>query len=239
MFWNAGCPLLRAEDFSCSLDVLYGGLGKSKLQFLIKKILYFLFQLYIFFNFWPSNSGSGSIFRLKCWIRIRNQWIWIRNTAHSEQEYVKSTIYLLSLEWLHHPPYTVPSWQHNTSSTWAEGRKTERKGKGNCHSSCVSWREDRWGQFQRQQKVWSSLFLVPRENYLSCCAGVVLQDGAVVFLVFDHLLWRFVLPNNNMKKPVLRIRIRDPVPFWPLDPGSGIGFFGSRISDPKSIFLRA
>ena len=36
---------------------------------------------------------------------------------------------------------------------------------------------------------------------------------------------------------VLRIRIRDPVPFWPLDPGSGIGFFripdlGSRIPNP-------
>ncbi len=31
---------------------------------------------------------------------------------------------------------------------------------------------------------------------------------------------------------VLRIRIRDPVPFWPLDPGSVIGFF--RISDPGS-----
>ncbi len=36
-------------------------------------------------------------------------------------------------------------------------------------------------------------------------------------------------------KPVLRIR--DPVPFWPLDPGSGIGF--SRIPDPKPIYLRA
>jgi hypothetical protein len=36
---------------------------------------------------------------------------------------------------------------------------------------------------------------------------------------------------------VLRIRIRYPVPFWPLDPGSGIGFFripdlGSRIPNP-------
>jgi hypothetical protein len=30
--------LLRAEGFSCSLGVLYGGLGISKLQFLIKKI---------------------------------------------------------------------------------------------------------------------------------------------------------------------------------------------------------
>ncbi len=28
---------MRAEGFSCSLDVLYGGPGKSKLQFLIKK----------------------------------------------------------------------------------------------------------------------------------------------------------------------------------------------------------
>ncbi len=33
---------------------------------------------------------------------------------------------------------------------------------------------------------------------------------------------------------VLRILIRDPVPFWPLDPGSGIGFF--QIPDPKPKF---
>ncbi len=33
---------------------------------------------------------------------------------------------------------------------------------------------------------------------------------------------------------MLRIRIRDPVPFWPLDPGSGIGFF--RIPDPNPYF---
>ncbi len=33
------------------------------------------------------------------------------------------------------------------------------------------------------------------------------------------------------------LRIRDPVPFLPLDPGSGIGFFQdpeSRITDPGS-----
>jgi hypothetical protein len=35
MFLSTGC---WAEGFSCSLGVLYGGLGKSKLQFLIKKI---------------------------------------------------------------------------------------------------------------------------------------------------------------------------------------------------------
>jgi hypothetical protein len=33
MFWSAGCSLLRAEDFSCSLGVLYGGLGISKKQY--------------------------------------------------------------------------------------------------------------------------------------------------------------------------------------------------------------
>ncbi len=35
---SARCSLLRDEDFSCSLDVLYGGQRISKLQFLIKKI---------------------------------------------------------------------------------------------------------------------------------------------------------------------------------------------------------
>jgi hypothetical protein len=38
MFLSTGCSLLRAEGFSCSLSVLYGGLEISKLQFLIKKI---------------------------------------------------------------------------------------------------------------------------------------------------------------------------------------------------------
>jgi len=38
MFLRVGCSLLRAEGFSCNLGVLYGGLGISKLQFLIKKI---------------------------------------------------------------------------------------------------------------------------------------------------------------------------------------------------------
>jgi hypothetical protein len=36
MFLCTGCSLLRAEGFS--LGMLYGGLGISKLQFLIKKI---------------------------------------------------------------------------------------------------------------------------------------------------------------------------------------------------------
>jgi hypothetical protein len=42
-FLNAGCSLLRAEGFSNRSDVLYGGLGKSKLHFFFfKKILLFL-----------------------------------------------------------------------------------------------------------------------------------------------------------------------------------------------------
>jgi hypothetical protein len=40
LFLSAGCSLLRAEGFSCSLDVLYGGLGISKLQFLTKNIFF-------------------------------------------------------------------------------------------------------------------------------------------------------------------------------------------------------
>ncbi len=58
MFWSAGCSLLRAEGFSCSLDVLYGGLGISKLQSLIKNIKY-LFLLYIFPVFGHQNPWSG------------------------------------------------------------------------------------------------------------------------------------------------------------------------------------
>ncbi len=72
MFRSTGCSLLRAEGFSCRLDVLYWGLRISKLQFWIV-------------NFWSWNPGSGSglVFSVKCWIRIRvrNQWIRIRNTA--------------------------------------------------------------------------------------------------------------------------------------------------------------
>jgi hypothetical protein len=42
--FHAGCYLLRAQGFCCSLDVLYRGLGISKLQFFYKKIHTF-FQL--------------------------------------------------------------------------------------------------------------------------------------------------------------------------------------------------
>jgi hypothetical protein len=48
-FWSAGCSVLRAEGFSCSLDVLNGGLGIRKLQFWFKKEKKIKkFQLYFF-----------------------------------------------------------------------------------------------------------------------------------------------------------------------------------------------
>ncbi len=64
IFWIAGCSLLRAEGFSCSLGVLYGGQGIGKLQYLIKKIK-IKFLVVSFFNFRSSNLGSGSGIRIR------------------------------------------------------------------------------------------------------------------------------------------------------------------------------
>ncbi len=52
---------LRAEGFFYNLDILYGGLGIGKLQFLIYKKKKKKILLSFFFNFWS----------LKPWIRIR------------------------------------------------------------------------------------------------------------------------------------------------------------------------
>ncbi len=63
MFWSAGCSLLRAEGCSCSMDVLYGGLGISKLQFLIQKISNFFFSRKFVGHQNPgSRSGPGAGF---------------------------------------------------------------------------------------------------------------------------------------------------------------------------------
>ncbi len=61
MFLSTECSLLWAKGFSCSLGVLYGGLGISKLQFLIKKIE-IKFPTINFFQFQV----------IKSWIRIRD-----------------------------------------------------------------------------------------------------------------------------------------------------------------------
>ncbi len=82
MFWSAVCSLLMAEGFSFSLDVLFGGLGIRKLQFLIKKINKKNFGCKFFSIFCHQNPGSRWVFNQKYWIRIRirTQWIRIWNT---------------------------------------------------------------------------------------------------------------------------------------------------------------
>jgi hypothetical protein len=60
---------LRAEGFSCSLGVLYGGLGRSNLQFLIKKIE-IKFPAINIFQFQVINPWIRIRNQKKCWIRI-------------------------------------------------------------------------------------------------------------------------------------------------------------------------
>jgi hypothetical protein len=69
-FVTAGCSFLRAEGLSCSLCVLYGGLGITKLQFFIKKMSnFFSCKLFSIFDHQNtgfrtgSGSGSGSAIR--------------------------------------------------------------------------------------------------------------------------------------------------------------------------------
>ncbi len=45
--------------------------------------------------------------------------------------------------------------------------------------------------------------------------------------------------NKRDIRPVLRIRIRDPVPFWPLDPGSGRGKKSGSGWTTRIIFPKA
>ncbi len=54
---------LRAEGFSCSLGVLYGGLGISKLQFLIKKIEMKFPAINFIHQTLDPDPGSGSAIR--------------------------------------------------------------------------------------------------------------------------------------------------------------------------------
>ncbi len=65
---------------------------------------------------------------------------------------------------------------------------------------------------------------------------VPLKKNAKTLSFFSNLFAYYLLTLHDYRKTifrtVLRSRIRDPVPFWPLDPGSGIGFSGSRIPNP-------
>jgi hypothetical protein len=83
-------------------------------------------------------------------------------------------------------------------------------------------------------------------------AGLTFLCHSGIYIWFFSVVYSYSIPSAPVKRragcipfhqqqygrawciPV--VRIRDPVPFWPLDPGSRIGFF--RIPDPKPIFLR-
>jgi hypothetical protein len=69
IFLSAGCFLLRAEGFSFSLDVMYGGQGISKLQFFFIKKEKNVIGIFSF-NFCHQNPGSG-LDPYPYWIRIR------------------------------------------------------------------------------------------------------------------------------------------------------------------------
>ncbi len=64
MFWSVGWPLLWAGGFCCNLDILYGGLGIGKLQFLIKKKFNFFFSCFF-----------SQFLVIKA---LDPDWIWIR-----------------------------------------------------------------------------------------------------------------------------------------------------------------
>ncbi len=76
MFWSVGWPLLRTEGFFYNLDI--GRLGMGKLQFLIKKKIKKIFQLWLFFIFWS----------LKPWIRIGSGF----GSGSGKNEYGSTTL---------------------------------------------------------------------------------------------------------------------------------------------------
>jgi hypothetical protein len=79
MFSSVGWPLLRTEGFFHNLDILYGGRGIGKLQFLIKKNIK-KFSAVIFFQFLVIKALDPYWIRIwivlvsniKLWIRIHN-----------------------------------------------------------------------------------------------------------------------------------------------------------------------
>jgi hypothetical protein len=76
---------------------------------------------------------------------------------------------------------------------------------------------------QQQQHFFKYATAAADSTVLLAAANVKKEDDVSMYT--HHRLQQF--------SPVLRIRIWDPVPFWPLDPGSVIGFFsGSRIPNP-------
>ncbi len=107
-----------------------------------------------------------------------------------------------------------------------------------------------WIRMIRTVDFWASRIRIRIRHYLYGSGSFSHQAKIVrknpwflilcVFFITFHL-WRltkmYLKKVKRILKAVLRIQIRDPMPFWPLDPGSGIrnGFF----PDPGTIFWRA
>jgi hypothetical protein len=72
-FSSAGCSLLRAEGFFCSLDILYTGFRDKYIKSFDQKKIY-KFSAVFFFYFLSSKPWIRIRIRirihLKCWIRI-------------------------------------------------------------------------------------------------------------------------------------------------------------------------
>ncbi len=75
-------------SFSCSLGVLYGGLGISKQQFFIKKIE-INFSAINFLQFQVIKPWIRIRNQKKCWIRIRIKSMRIRNPEQGTGQYFK------------------------------------------------------------------------------------------------------------------------------------------------------
>jgi hypothetical protein len=75
------------------------------------------------------------------------------------------------------------------------------------------------------------------QGRIVCLGEAVDMNQGKVIRPLRHIHVTHQALQQQTEITVLRIRIRDPVPFLPLDPGSGIGFF--RIPDPKPIYLSA
>ncbi len=76
MFWSAGCSLLMAEGFCCSLDVLYGGLGicQNVFVFSCKFFQFLVIKTPIRIGIQPKMlvpDPDSNPYDIK-WIRVRN-----------------------------------------------------------------------------------------------------------------------------------------------------------------------
>ncbi len=77
MFSSARCSLLRAEGegFSCSMDFLYGGLGRS-----------YFFQFLVIKPWSGSGCRFGLVLSLKCWIQIQTL-VFMEKKFHTDNIY--------------------------------------------------------------------------------------------------------------------------------------------------------